>query len=170
MLGSKTRHLLRHCCFVRPGTSAATASQLLPPYACTESFNFLSSSSNHLPASAVVRSMLGSKRRHLLRHCCFVRPGTSAATANQLLPPYACTESFSLLSSASVHLPLLPPVRAMLGSQASRHLLLHCFSFDLEPEQQLHPNPCHRALVPNPATYCLRLLSIDPHVPSLGRC
>jgi hypothetical protein len=98
MLEFKTLfHLFQHCFFVRPGTSAAIAAQSLPLCVFTESFNFLSSSSDHLPARAVVGSMFSAKPScHLCRHSLFVRPGTNAAIAAQSLPPCVCTASFSL--------------------------------------------------------------------------
>jgi hypothetical protein len=94
--------------FVRPGTSAATSSQLLPPCVCTEFFRLMSSFFIHVPLHPfALRTMLGSNTSfHLFRHCFCVRPGTIAAILFQFLPPCVCTEFFSLLSSSSVHLPL----------------------------------------------------------------
>jgi hypothetical protein len=62
---------------------------------------------------------------HLLQHCIFVRPGTSAAIAAQFLPPCVCTAAFSLRSSSSVHAPIHPFAWSMLGSKALCHLSLH---------------------------------------------
>jgi hypothetical protein len=99
-------HLPQHCRFVRPGTNVAIAAQSLQSYVHTASFNFLSSSAVHFPARAVVGLMLETKvPGHLVRHCEFVRPGTSAVIISQFLPPYVCTASFNLLSSSSAHLP-----------------------------------------------------------------
>jgi hypothetical protein len=98
--------------FVRPGTSAATAPRSLPPSVCTESFNLLSSTDVHSPLRPLARPTLGSRTScHLFLHCIFVRPGTSAATAVQSLPPCVCSASFSLLSSSTVHLPVRPLAR-----------------------------------------------------------
>jgi hypothetical protein len=119
-------HLSRHCFLVRPGTSAAIATQSLPPCSCTASFSLTSSTDAHLPVRPLARSMLQSKASsHLCRHCDLVRPGTSAEIATQSLSPCVCTPSFSLLSSTAVHLPVRPLVRSMLGSKASCHLCRH---------------------------------------------
>jgi hypothetical protein len=76
----KSCHLLQHCFDVRPGTSAVMASQSFSPCDSTDSLNLLSSSTIHLPARAVARSMLGYKAScHLSKHCSSVRPGSSAA-------------------------------------------------------------------------------------------
>jgi hypothetical protein len=127
MLGSMTLcHLLRHCLFIRPGTSAAIATQFLPPYVCTASFRFLSSSADHVP---LARSMLASKTlRFLLLHCFCDRPWTRAAILPQFLAPCVCTASFSLLPSPTVQLLSLRQVaRSMLTFKTVRHRHKHCF-------------------------------------------
>jgi hypothetical protein len=81
----------------------------------------------HLPIRPAVKVMLGFKAScHLLRYCCCVRPGTSAAIAPQFLPSCVCTAAFSMLSSSSLHVPVRSFSRSMLGSNASRHLHRHC--------------------------------------------
>jgi hypothetical protein len=87
------------------------------------------SSSVHLPVRRFARGMLGFKAScHLSRHCFFVRPGTSAVIAAQFLPPCVCTESFSLMSSSSVHVPARLVAPSMLGSRASSPFRRHCLS------------------------------------------
>jgi hypothetical protein len=63
---------------------------------------------------------------HLLRHCLFVRPGTSTAIATQSFSSCVFTESFSLATSSCVHIPLRLLARPMLGFKTLCHLLLHC--------------------------------------------
>jgi hypothetical protein len=106
MLGFKASyHLFQHCFFVRPGTRSEMFFQFLPPCICTASFSLLSSTAIHVPLRLAARSMLISKAScHLLQHCILVRPETSAAIESQFFPPCACTASFSLMSSSSVHL------------------------------------------------------------------
>jgi hypothetical protein len=81
-----------------------------------------------------------------------------------LSSPCVCTASFSLLS----FLPLIYPHAHPLGRcWNSRHYSIFSnivFSFDLEPAQQLRPNPCLCAFLQNPSTSCLRLLTIYPNV------
>jgi hypothetical protein len=119
-------HLMRHCFFVRPETSAAIAFQFLPSYARTASFNCSSSSAVHFPARAVFGSKLATAS-HLLRHCSFVRPGISAAIAFQFLPPFSRTTTFNFLSSSAVHLLARAVVGPTLETKVSCHLLRHCF-------------------------------------------
>jgi hypothetical protein len=77
-------HLLQHCLLVRPGTSAAISTQFLPPCVCTAAASLMTSTAVHFPVRPLARSMLGSETFfHLLLHCFFVRPGTSAATVAQ---------------------------------------------------------------------------------------
>jgi hypothetical protein len=109
---------------VRPGTSAVIAFQFLPSCSPTASFNVLSSSAVHLPARAVVGSMLETKvSHHLLRHCFCVRPGTRTAIAFQFLPPCSPTTFFNFVSSFAVHLPASAVVGSM--SETASHLLRH---------------------------------------------
>jgi hypothetical protein len=90
--------------------------------------------------------MLGFKVScHLVDHCFCVRPGTSAATAPQFLPPCTCTESFSLVSSSSAHLPYVQPSRRCWDSKNHAICSNTVFAYDLEPVRQLRPNPCHCA-------------------------
>jgi hypothetical protein len=71
--------------------------------------------------------MLGSKTlSHLSQHCCLVRPGNSATITGQFLPPCVFTESFSLMSSSSAHLPVRLVTWSILGSKTSFHLSRHC--------------------------------------------
>jgi hypothetical protein len=108
MMGFKAScHLLQHCFFVRPGTSAEFVTRsLLPLCSCSAPCSLLSSTDDHLPA---VRAMLGSKTSvHLLLHCIVVRPGTKMAITAQFLAPCVCTASFSWMSSRT--LPISPYV------------------------------------------------------------
>jgi hypothetical protein len=127
-LGSKYLfHLLQHCRFVRPGTSAAiTAQSFQTPSICTASFNLSSSSGVYLPVRVVVRTIRASRASfHLLRHCTHARPRTNVAIANQFLPLCICTTSFNLPSSSAAHVSISVVVRTLRVSKASYHLLLH---------------------------------------------
>jgi hypothetical protein len=97
LAGSKLpTHRVRHCSFVRPGTSEATATQSLPCFSIA-SVNFVSSSGSHLPFFV---PLVGYKLlTHRLRHCLSVRPGTSAATVTQQSLPCFLTASMSFASS-----------------------------------------------------------------------
>jgi hypothetical protein len=113
-------HLVRHCEFVRPGTSAATATQSLPHF-FTASIIFASSDFFRLPGAALSPIMMGPRWAHLLLHCTFVRPGTPVATSIQLVPHFF-TASIIFASSSDVHLPELPFLLSMVGY----HLVLAC--------------------------------------------
>jgi hypothetical protein len=127
ILGSKKLcHLFQDCFFVRPGINAVIMAQSLPPCVSTASFNLLSSSAVHLPARAILGSMLETNEPcHLLEHCDFVRPGTKTAIAPHFLPPCVCTASVSLLSSSFVHVPAHPFAGSMVGTKTRYHRLLH---------------------------------------------
>jgi hypothetical protein len=96
-VGFKTSfHLFQHCFFVRPGTSAAIASQFLPPFIFTVFFNLSSSTVVQRPVRADVRSLLE----------CKVWSRTSTATAVQSVLyslPHFCLLLFvtALISFAS---------------------------------------------------------------------
>jgi hypothetical protein len=116
-------HLLRHCCFVRPGTSAAISAQFSPLFYFTSSVSVMSSSVVHLPARAVVSSLLETKILfHLLRHCFLVRPGTSFEIAAQSSPLCFFSASVSALSSSVVHLHARAIVSSLLESNTVFHL------------------------------------------------
>jgi hypothetical protein len=123
--GSKyTFHLLEHCSFVRPGTSAAIAYQSLRTCIRTASLNLASSSVVHLCACRGVQLARGSKAPyHLLRHWVGVRPDTRRAISSQFLPLCIWTAFFNSASSSDVHLPLRALVQPMLGSKKLSHLL-----------------------------------------------
>jgi hypothetical protein len=102
VLGFKlAAHLLQHCALVRPGTSAATATQSLPCF-FTPLAIFASSSGVHLP---FFRLVLGFFKNcvHLSRHSLLFQPGIIAAIATQLFPCFA-TPSVSFASASAVHL------------------------------------------------------------------
>jgi hypothetical protein len=159
---------------------------------------------------------------HLLQHCTFVRPGTSAAIATQSLPPRVCTAPSSLPSSSSAHSPVHPGIQDILPSfttlyfrstrnqsgscdqiivtvilscilqldvfffcpdtRPSVHSLVRCwdprycaicynsvFACDPEPARQLQTNYWYREFAPHTSACRLRLLPIHPYTHSLGR-
>jgi hypothetical protein len=122
-LGFKVCHLLQHCCFVRPGTRAEIPAQSAPLYFSTASVSVLSSSVVHLHLRAFVSSLFKCRALcHLLRHCVFVRPETSAAIAAKSSPLCFSTASFSVMSSSVVHLRLRAVVSSLLESNTEFHL------------------------------------------------
>jgi hypothetical protein len=126
---------------------------LLPQCDCTASFSSrsLSSSSAQLPVRPLARSLLGFKTEyHLLLHCSFFRPGTSAAIVSQFLPPCVCNASFSLLFQLLSISPSMPSSGRCWRPRYYAICHYTEFWFDPEPALQLHPNSCHRAFVPHP--------------------
>jgi hypothetical protein len=92
-------------CSVRPGTSAAIVPQFLPLCVVTTFFSLMSSTAVLLPVRPVARSMLETDVPcHLSRHCIFVRPGTSAAIASQLIKYSAPHFFLKVLVTAQVSL------------------------------------------------------------------
>jgi hypothetical protein len=115
-----------HCIFVRPETSSEIAAQSSPLFFSTASVSVLSSSVVDLPARVVVSSLLECRALgHLVLHCIFVRPGTSAAIAARSSSLCFSTASVSVLSSSVVHLPARAVVSSLLESKA----LCHCHLF-----------------------------------------
>jgi hypothetical protein len=126
LLGSMHFHLLQHCFFVRPGTSAEIATQSLPPCICAASAFYL----RLLPVYPYVQQSgrcLDSRYHAPSAPTLFffVRPRTSMATATQSLSPCIFTSSFNFFASSSDHLPVRSFAPSMLGFKALYHLSRH---------------------------------------------
>ncbi len=84
-----TCHLLRYRLLAQSGTSEAIATQSLSPCeVCTSFVSLLYSSSANIHVCIFAPSMQGCKEGNLIRHCYFVRCGTSHGAYDPISPVF----------------------------------------------------------------------------------